>query len=100
MRDVVGVELWAFRKPREAERNLCVDAKDLVLLAKSYDPAYGYKVYTDEQIESATNTLIEMIGSSSFDEYQSYHLKYISLTQETRSLYSEEIAEMEKRGQK
>ena len=100
MRDVVGVELWAFRKPREAERTLQVDQKDLVLLSRTYDPAYGYKVYSDEQIEWARNTLIGMIGSSCFDEYQGYHLKYISLTQETRSLYQEEIAEMEKRGQK
>ena len=99
MRQVIGIELWAYRKPREAERTLRVDVKDLVLLSRSFDPAYGFKVYNAEQIDWAIRRLTETMEYN-FDEFEGYHLKFIELSERVESLYSEEVELMEKRGEK
>lgn len=98
MNKVVGIELWAYRKPREAKRTLQVDAKDLVLLSRSFDPAYGFKVYDAEQIEWAKRTLIEIMGYN-FDEFEGYHLKFIELSERIESLYVKEVELAEKEGE-
>jgi hypothetical protein len=95
MKQIVAIELWAYRKPLEAERTLQVNAKDLVLLSKTHDPAYGYKVYNAEQIEWAKRRLIDNMGYN-FDHYQGYHLKFIELSERVESLYREEVEMMEK----